>query len=114
MFYNTTGLFGEPLQEAEKRAESLDGEIYDVFKKYPGLKLGASNVHEIILKDRGVDFGPKSKTFNSYRTAMKKINNPPITSVRRSINTLLKDGKITEVGEHKGVYGMRELTYQLK
>lgn len=35
----------------------------------------------------------------------------PITSVRRSINSLMRDGFIKRVGKQKGKYGRSEYTY---
>jgi hypothetical protein len=55
------------------------------------------------------------KTFTCSEIYKKyPIMNTPITSIRRSVNTLKKKGVIVETGnKRKGLYGRNELEYKL-
>lgn len=67
------------------------------------------NQNEIVLKiaNRLHTFSA-SKIYKRYPTA-----NTPLTSIRRAINTLFKEGKIDVTGNKViGMYGRQELEYK--
>ena len=91
-FFNTTNLVGSDLRDSVNSASSQDKRIAELFLT---TKVGytASCVWE--------------------STGMSK-ENIPITSVRRSLNTLLRDGLITKSDVTKvGIYGRPESIFVL-
>lgn len=92
MYYNTTNEQGDALLENKRTANLQDTKIFRLFRTTPRSKRGASDVHQIL-------FG----------------NGTPITSVRRSLNTLAADGKIEKLDEKQiGPYGRPEHLWRLK
>lgn len=93
-YYNTTNESGEELKANEAATKTQDEHvksIIDIFNKYT----------------EGKTFSPKDvyQLFDHTKT--------PITSIRRSINTLLNEGYIHKTGEKvEGLYGRKELQYR--
>jgi predicted transcriptional regulator len=88
MFYNTTNEKGEELKDFLESNNTQDGYI-----------LGA-------ILDIGEEFSPRdlSKIFPST----------PVTSIRRSLNTLLNKGFIEKTGNKvEGIYNRPETQYKL-
>ena len=92
MYYNTTNLTGDELNEALGNAltqEQLILHIYNVDLEELDFGIGPEGIRETC-----VDFYNKDW---------------PITSIRRAINTLTKAGKLTKTNElRKGRYGKKE------
>ena len=85
MYYNTTGLKGIELNETLVKTGKQDDIIREVFDRYPVIELTPFDV-ESILEDNGVKY--------------------PITSIRRSINTLTGKGMLKKTDNRKkGLYG---------
>ena len=85
MFYNTTGEKGELLAHYLKTAKGQDKTILTLFLKNAELKLTPFEVQAKLA-------------LRSY--------NYPITSIRRSINTLTREGFLTMLDEKRvGRYG---------
>ena len=85
MFYNTTGLKNIELASVRDKAAKQDDIIREVFERYPMMELTPFDV-ESVLKDNGVRY--------------------PITSIRRSINTLTGKGALKKTDNRKkGLYG---------
>lgn len=86
MYHQTTSLFGNQLQLFSDKATKQEELILEIFRKYK--KLTPSECHEIFLK---------------YR------QNTPLTSIRRGISDLTKEGKLMFSNEtKKGIYGRTE------
>lgn len=92
-YYNTTSESGDFLRKNRISAETQDAKILTMFRIDPDLVYSAEQIQILA----GI---------NGY--------NWPLTSVRRSINTLFNKGFIERVGEHRGSYGRRIFTYKLK
>ena len=69
-YYNTTKLIGLDLMDSQCQASRQDDLIFEVFKKNPGRLIAPHQVHELVML------------------------NCPLTSVRRSMNTLTNEGRI--------------------
>lgn len=69
-FFNTINLSGKALELAVVMAANQDDIVAEIFAANPGKHISPSQIHEIVLK--------------------KYKRNCPITSFRRSINTLTK------------------------
>ena len=92
MYYNTTNEKGEKLAEYKEKAMTQDEIILDWFsytsKRQQGLT--PSNVQRYAL------------------------SNAPLTSVRRSMNTLTKQGKLMKTDvKREGIYGRLEHVWKL-
>lgn len=84
-YHNTLPLKGKELEQATKKARTQDEIIRNIINKYKG------------------SFSPK-QVYKDY-----PIMNTPITSIRRALNTLKKDGFIKETGEVvEGLFGRAE------
>ena len=96
MYYNTTNLTGDELNEALGNAltqEQLILHIYNVDLEELDFGIGPEGIRETC-----VDFYNKDW---------------PITSIRRAINTLTKAGKLTKTNElRKGKYGKKTHTWK--
>lgn len=89
-YYNTNNLEGAELKEAHKNAESQQVIILRIFQRHK--RLTASDAW-------------------SYFTAKKRV---PLTSIRRGITNLAKDGLLEKTTKQKiGMYGKPEYVYQL-
>jgi len=88
-YYNTTNEQGEPLKTFKQKALTQDQKL----------------AVEIIELNKPFSASQLWKCYGSYKC--------PLTSVRRSINTHLKDGFIVETGQKiKGMYGRPETQYK--
>ena len=91
-YYNTTNESGPQLAAFKQEAQTQDQAIYEVFKS--GAKLIPFEVQTILSK-KGIDW--------------------PVTSIRRSINTLAEEGLIENTGERRlGKYGRNNYVWQIK
>ena len=94
MYYNTTN-------------ENKDNEI-----KFRNINNGQDKKLLELIKELNKPFSA-SQIWKEY-THPFILNTTPITSVRRSINTLKNAGFIEETGKRvQGVYGRNELEYKL-
>ena len=86
-YYNTTGESGKMLEEFKAKTMNQDAHIYSIFKKDPDSMLSASIIG--------------------------KHMRCPLTSIRRSLNTLMNSGKIEKLIEKRvGAYGRPEHLYK--
>ena len=92
-YYNTTSEHGDFLRKNRIASETQDAKILAMFRSNSDLVYSAETMQALA----GI---------NGY--------NWPLTSVRRSINTLLNEGFIERVGEQTGSYGRRIFTYKIK
>ena len=92
MYYNTTLLKNTELKEANKRALSQDKIVLGIFQK-ANKDLGASDV---------------------WNTFLNNEKRPPITSIRRSINTLYNLGYLEDTKTYKmGIFSRKEKVWKL-
>ena len=98
MYYNTTN-------------ENKDNEI-----KFRNINNGQDKKVLAIIKEQKKPFSA-SLVFNEFgkKNGVWEVwDNTPITSIRRSINTLKNAGYIEETGKRvEGIYGRNELQYKL-
>lgn len=88
-YYNTTTEAPDQVTMFSKKNVTQDEQVLSI-----ALKLGVFSAKDIY------------KRF--------PVANVPITSIRRSINTLYKEGKITQTGyKVKGLYGRNEYQYRI-
>lgn len=88
-YYNTTHLQGEELQQKESRVYSQEMTILNIFRAHPRL-----SPFELL------DLYPDPK--------------PPITSIRRGINNLTKQGRLTKTDRKSiGDYGALNYIWEL-
>ena len=91
MFYNTTNEIKQHLKNARDNALKQDRRILELFKAY-----GVS-VH-----------------LSPWDVQEKLGGNIPITSIRRGINTLTKDGMLEKTNlKKKGIYGKHSYCWKL-
>lgn len=89
-YYNTNNETGSKLKESNQKAETQQEIILRMFKSK--IRLTASDAWKI--------YDPNGIT--------------PITSIRRAITNLCKDGKLLKTTEMKeGLYGKREHIYKI-
>ena len=88
-FYNTTNIKGEELKVSKEKAIKQDVLIFNQL--------------------------PQNTEFSAWTifNFAKLPINTPITSVRRSLNSLEAQGKIEKFGKRKGALGKTENTYKL-
>lgn len=79
-FYNTTGESGQILLSFEEKSEFQDQKILNFFKENMYCGYTTESVHENIFDDK-----------------------TPLTSIRRGINTLYKQGKLTKFEHFKSI-----------
>jgi len=89
-FYNTTSESGKQLTLFTQKASSQDERILQFFKKHSDHSFSASDILVNGVCKDGV----------------------PITSIRRSINTLMKQMEINQCKKKESLYGRPEYTYQ--
>jgi hypothetical protein len=98
MFYNTINLEGENLKQAREKAETQDEKVLRIFKAHPGIKFPASVIWGYLMN----------------QADEQSQQRPPLTSIRRSINTLIKRGDVIKTGHlTNGIYGKPENNYVL-
>lgn len=89
-FHNTIEATGQTLIDFEQKAQTQEDIIFDLFKSYDKKDLTPD---EVLL--------------------LCKFENTPITSIRRAITNLTKQGKLIKTNiQRKGNYG--KLTYAWK
>lgn len=89
MYYNTTNLAGAELQEARSGAENQDAVVLKIFQR----------------KEAGLTAS------EAWRMARQRW---PLTSVRRSINTLTNIGKLEKTAVKRvGYYGKKEYVWRI-
>jgi Fe2+ or Zn2+ uptake regulation protein len=82
-FYNTLNLFGDDRDGASKRAATQNEKILQYFKANPGQEFTPGDI-------LAACFG----------------NSTPLTSIRRAISTLTKEGKLVKTAtKRKGPFG---------
>jgi Fe2+ or Zn2+ uptake regulation protein len=91
-FYNTNATEGVELEERKRKATSQQVIILSIFKRYN--KMTAGMVHQQVMA-AGLTW--------------------PLTSVRRAITNLMKEGHLRRTDyTRRGVYGANERFYELK
>lgn len=109
-YHNTTKLRGKQLTQAQKEASKQDVRLLKILRRYKTPK-SASYLHWRYL----VEFCGLKMSHAEYVDI--KPNKVPLTSIRRSLNTLMNSGyiEIVEVeGEPlrtPGIYGKSEFNY---
>jgi hypothetical protein len=92
MYYNTTKEKGEILKNAVSKAQKQDDIILEFFKECKDKQFTASEIW-----------------INCFDTV-----SVPITSIRRSLNTLYKYDEIDNTGlKKKGIYGRNEIIWKI-
>jgi response regulator of citrate/malate metabolism len=92
MYYNTTSVSGNTLKVYHKAAEKQDDLVLNLFTSNPEKEFTPEYAHEVLF------------------TA-----SVPLTSLRRSFNTLEKDSRIEKTGNMViGNFGRPVNTYKLK
>lgn len=95
-YYKTTDLTHDELQERIQTADTQENIIQAFFNNHPHGKFTASDLEHLLKSENRI--GPGT----------------PITSIRRALTNLKKDGRINKLDEFKkGPYGMNEHFYQL-
>lgn len=90
-FHNTTAE-DELLAEFSTKAAAQDVLVYVFFLNHPGVLYSPSQILEYVFKNR-----------------------VPITSVRRAMSNLTRDGKLTKTDiKRKGIYGRPECCWKLE
>lgn len=89
-YFNTTNLVGEELKLSTQKAETQTEKVLAYFEKYSTGRFSPSQVH-------------------------LKVNvGSPITSTRRAISDLTKEGKLEKTKyKEEGIYGKPEYMWQL-
>lgn len=89
-FHNTIDVSGQQLIDFEQKAQTQEDLILDCFKQYNKIDLTPDEVLDLC-----------------------RFENTPITSIRRAITNLTKQGKLIKTNiQRKGKYG--KLTYAWK
>jgi len=91
-YYNTTNETGEALKDSQVKAETQTEQILTLFKYRPEGHYTPSEIHKLLQR-----------------------LNCPLTSIRRGISDLTKDGKLERTGfKRKGIFGKPEFCWTLK
>ena len=91
-YYNTNNETGEELQASRRKSSKQKTEVLSVFLTYPTTPLSPDDIHSFI-KDNSEE--PEAQLW-------------PITSIRRAISDLTKEGELFKTEEKKmGSYGKR-------
>ena len=89
VYYNTTNLKGDQLKKSQKKTVSQEQKILEIF-----------NNHQIPLSPTDI--------FSNF------FKNTPLTSIRRALSNLTKDGKLEKISKKKiGSYGKLEHCWKL-
>ena len=89
-YFNTTDVSPRQLELFTEKAKNQTQRILKIFIAFPDKKISASDIlHNGVL------------------------DGAPITSIRRSLNTLKKKLEIVVVDQKEGLYGRPETTYKL-
>ena len=93
MFYNTTNESGKQLELFKKKTDKQDVLIFAEFTKNPDKNHSASSLY-LLFEVKGLKW--------------------PITSIRRSLDTLCNKGEIKHIGKRKSLISDRaEFVYML-
>ena len=97
MFYQTTTLSQDELKDAQEKAQTQEQLVYWLYKSFNNNGMIPSNVWRDLI-------------------SLHKIPiETPLTSIRRAINTLTEEGKLTKSEEQKkGYFGKPEHVWHLK
>jgi len=91
LFYNTINETGNELKTSRAKSWGQDERVLGLFMEYPEAKLTPFEVLEFL-----------------------GLKNVPVTSIRRSMNSLTRDGKLEKTNEQKmGNYGKRNYCWKL-
>ena len=91
MYHNTTQLKGDELRDSIRTARTQTDKVLVFFKHYPGRSFTPSYVHSFVE------------------------DGEPLTSSRRSISDLTRDGHLEKTEEKRtGIYGKPEYCWRLK
>jgi response regulator of citrate/malate metabolism len=89
-YYNTTNLSGADLKDSTKKAQTQNEAVMEIFRMNTSMS--------------------PSQVWKYYGTTKA-----PLTSIRRSITTLTKDGYLKKtILQRHGVFGKPEYVYTLK
>lgn len=92
-FNNTTGEDNKSLEVSETKAIRQEDKILKYFKEHPDMALSSEHIwHNVYLSDL--------------------MNNTPLTSCRRAICNLVRDGHLSICGKTLGSYGKAIFTYK--
>lgn len=95
MYYNTTNEQGNTLKKSHKKSMKQQDMALAVFQKHPNVKMTPVDIANGVRHY----FGKKY----------------PITSIRRCISDLTKDGRIEKTAtKREGMYGKMNYTWKLK
>ena len=90
VYYNTTNLKGDELKTSQKKTASQEQKVLKIFNKYQ-IPLSPTEVY---------------RNFTS--------SNAPLTSIRRALSNLTRDGKLEKTSKKKlGMYGKYEHCWKL-
>lgn len=89
-YFNTTNVSERQLELFTDKAKNQNNLILKIFKAFPEKEISASDI-----------------------LVNGTLDNSPITSIRRALNTLKRKLEIVEVGQKEGLYGRPETTYSL-
>lgn len=89
-YFNTTNVSERQLELFADKAKTQNNLILKTFRAFPDKEISASDILTNAILD-----------------------DAPITSIRRSLNTLKRRLEIVEVGQKEGLYGRPETTYKL-
>ena len=90
-FYNTINLRHKDLENAEKSAMTQNEQILNIFTNFPDNEFSPVDIHEYFE------------------------DSTPLTSIRRGISTLTKEGKLEKTNNQvHGLYGTLNYTWKLK
>jgi|10_taG_2_1085330.scaffolds.fasta_scaffold39680_2 hypothetical protein len=91
-YYNTNNETGEELQASREQSSKQKTEVLAVFQTYPTTPLSPDEVHQFIKENSAI---PNSILW-------------PITSIRRAVSDLTKEGELFKTNTKKmGSYGKR-------
>lgn len=94
-FYNTTAETGDELAQYRKLAATQKEKLRGLWTYQPFLELTASEAFEIL------------------RTRFQVDENTPLTSIRRAMTDLMKDGYLEKTAlKRPGPYGRSECVYR--
>ena len=94
--YNTNNMVGQELTEMSHSAKAQETAVIKFFTDRVADKAGASTIWNVLKITKRIDQAV------------------PLTSIRRAVSTLTKQGKLVKTDDMSvGVYGKREYMYSL-
>ncbi len=92
-FFNTTSESGQDLSNSNRKATKQNDVVFELFKQF-----GTASPSQI---------------YQVWNT-ITGLTTPPLTSIRRAISTLTKDGKLEKLDSmKKGLYGKDEHEWRI-